>query len=723
MHFITLTAFLVFSIVEITFPLSSPKQFISGEGIYFKYQRSAVNVERFEEINILLPYPNSNRSTPSEIVDSLLHLQALWATQECNLFAKKEGRDSFSEPLLAVAETALAAARLDSLELRTTVTDALQEQSHDRGKRQFMAIGLGVGLLSAAVVLAPTVRCFLSFSLGPCDDEQLKINTGHIDDALRNLESIEDDWISTKSDLDSKFFILGTQLTQISRNQRNTYDLIDRHWNTTLAAAQVLTAEVNRLADCTGYLYYRTEINHMREGSLALLSAFVAQVKSFRSALYAFKQDLLNALVPLSRGELPLSILPVKQLQALLTKVVTDAAHNSNFALAVPIDSAQEYYSLKIVRRLAISDIGLIITLALPLTSTARTLDIYSATPLPMAIQANASGDATAWLPEGKFLAISPGRESHTILTEDDYAKCVGSASHSICSGALAIRSGTSSCLAALFVHNSEDITLNCDLTAHKLPSRPTLVSLSPGVWSLQSRSPHFKGKIFNRTDSAEPSTVFHGCKSCTFKLKCGMRLSLPEVMVDADPHMCDSQKSTIRQISLTDPLLHLFSTLPLAEQIGNIGFKPKHSKFLKTFQQEVRDNPPRDLLDLDAIAQIAEPLANDWSPTPIGRSDSQSHWSMILSGSAKITIVIIIFIILLAGRYWYKCKRAHLELNPQTRANNVPRIIRMEDIALEDIIYKSPPYTTGSNMDPQLALERLTASVLPPVSVSFARA
>ena len=68
------------------------------------------------------------------------------------------------------------------------------------------------------------------------------------------------------------------------------------------------------LRDCNQMLFSNQQLNFNFDTLSSFLSMVHASIKAFRSALYAFRMNILNSIPVILRGHLPMSLIPMKPL-------------------------------------------------------------------------------------------------------------------------------------------------------------------------------------------------------------------------------------------------------------------------------------------------------------------------------------------------------------------------------------------------------------------------
>ena len=85
-------------------------------------------------------------------------------------------------------------------------------------------------------------------------------------------------------------------------------------------------------------LFSNQQLNFNFDTLSSLLAMIHASVQSYRSALFAYRMNLLNAIPVLLRGHLPVSLIPMESLMVILQQVAIEQATSTDrLSLAIPV--------------------------------------------------------------------------------------------------------------------------------------------------------------------------------------------------------------------------------------------------------------------------------------------------------------------------------------------------------------------------------------------------
>ena len=157
-------------------------------------------------------------------------------------------------------------------------------------------------------------------------------------------------------------------------------------------------------------LFSNQQLNFNFDSVASLITLFFADVKSYRSALYAYKINLINSVAILLNRRLPMSLVPRESLVAILGSV--HRSHRTaryRIMLAIPMTDLLSYYNAQLVERI-------LLTLAI-LMSRQTAFNVYEAHRIPMP-QADSS-EALMWVTEVPYLAVSEDSMENAILKKN----------------------------------------------------------------------------------------------------------------------------------------------------------------------------------------------------------------------------------------------------------------------------------------------------------------
>jgi hypothetical protein len=602
-----------------------------SHGVKFVHRGTILAADEFEEADLLLPFPTKSLVVPDDILFALESLQVAWEINFCPGETDVQVDDAHAMNLLEMLKEEISAAGHDLDILRTRAHTAIfekrpregsagAEETNNKdtpegkvagGSRQRRSIGFGIaaaGIVTAAVVAAPEIRCFLRDILGPCDSDKIQRNQAMISKTYNGLTNLRRDWVSAKAELDGKFFVLGQHLTTLGEVQEGLIRTQEEQWNKTQEVTSILAGELDIQKECINFLVRRTLINHLHAAVMSLMVAQMTQVAQYRAVLYDFQNNLMDSIGPLGKGELPLSLVPVQQLQTILGELLRVKADTSSMSLSIPLQDTHLYYNLDLVRQVSVIPEGVVISLAIPFASGPSKLAVYLAIALPMLVEDDEA--ATIWDLESEYIAVVEGRETHALISPTAFARCRGTPELMTCPDSFALYTTPVSCIAALYLRMNTQVLEHCGILGYNLPSPERATDLGDGQWLLESTVPAFDGQIEAGGEVGVFSKALDECRVCLITLLCGSVLQTKNLRISANAHTCVGGTARVTEVTLAVPLQEFFRLIPKIDVSSVQDFPEFRADVLKGFQMKIRsESYPR--LDAEEIKAIAKPLTD----------------------------------------------------------------------------------------------------------------
>ena len=249
-------------------------------------------------------------------------------------------------------------------------------------------------------------------------------------------------------------------------------------------------------------------------------------MKSYRSAVYTYRMNILNAIPTLLQQHLPMSLVPKSSLSAILKSVASElVTTGSRLSLAIPPNSdLLSYYDAKLLRDVLTVREGLILTLAIPLASRQTVFSTYSAKVVPM--PQTEPRMAVRWVVENPYLAISEDQMESMTLSQHQFDSCLGSSRYRICQEPLASQSNHPSCLATLFLSSSLKAAETCDTEVFYLPTQVQAENLGYGIWLITSASDAYEMREYSLESKHKSwNRLIAGCKICIITVECDLQV------------------------------------------------------------------------------------------------------------------------------------------------------------------------------------------------------
>ena len=547
-------------------------------GVVFNRLKTILLAERYAPVQFIVPFPAYESNITLRLNHAAEALEGLWnlPTYDCDLLQLETLQDNHTSVLIneAFSENALAIAEVDALHLEaglllpSRATDSSDQPRHKR----FVAVAAGIavaGVLGLGLGAMLRHKCFLHGVLGTCPDKKIQANSEGIRRTMNEMNLQRQHWLELQNDLNDRFYVIGDTVTQLQDMQRQITHSQAEFWNQTNLAIRVLQNNTRTMRMCEVYLFTRTQANHIRATILSEVDSLIALIRSFRTALTAYRINLLNSLSHLSFGRLPMSLVDRKVLGDILMEVATAQLRAPDrLTLAVPIDDLLAYYEMNLVEQVYTTDSGLFIKFMVPLTSRELVLDVFEAIALPM--PGNDSVSYTLWQFDHPYLAISTTHKEHAVLSLEQLQRCLGTRQLAICHQGFPVYRNRDSCLASLFYADTALALAQCSLTTRSYPSSPVAQNLGFGRWLLTSPDDSVL-QLYNNTGNTNDVATIPGCRACILTLACGTEIATASLSLRADISSCAHTGARRLQLTLPTPLQHLFQALPNVSEFQSI--------------------------------------------------------------------------------------------------------------------------------------------------------
>ena len=448
------------------------------------------------------------------------------------------------------------------------------------------------------------------------------------------------------------------EVSKLHQIQQELAETQDNNWKIIENQFAVFQNNIHLLRDCTQLLFSRQQMNFNYDTMTALLTMTHTNIKAYRSALYAYQLNIMNAIPTILGQFLPMSLVPRQSLLKVLEEVIIEQGQaDDRLTLAIPPKEILAYYEAKLLIDVITLEEGLLMTLSIPLASKQTSLTVYRATPIPMPQPEPTL--AMKWKTETQFLAISEDNLETALLTEYDLANCIGSATYQICHRSIATERGHGSCLATLFFKGSLESIQKCETEVIELPATEKAENLGYGVWLVTSATKAYTlYETTSDSNTATGLTKYPGCNICIITLACGKQLTGPHITIRSDLQTCKSIPAIKIHVNLPDPLKHLLSEVPPVDEMPYFPTKSAAGvQMLTEIRQKLLTSPK--LESTDKLMEIARPITSKMRslrPTLQDELSSYSTWktSIGMSIVSFFGSMILHFIFMF---FYHKCK------------------------------------------------------------------
>ena len=280
-----------------------------------------------------------------------------------------------------------------------------------------------------------------------------------------------------------------------------------------------------------------------------------ASVKNYRSALFAFRMNILNSIPVLLKGHLPMSLIPMESLLAIIDGVsLRQSKAEDRLTLAFPASNLLSYYDSRLLADATTVSEGLLLTLNIPLASQQTVFTHFEAKLIPMPFPDDPQ-TALTWNIEAPYLALFENKLESSRLSEEQFEHCLGSSKYRTCSETFPRQIGHPSCIATLYFFSPIDALAVCETTAITLPRIEQAMNLGFGIWLITSANADFTFRESSSLATSTSSRSFVGCHICIITLACGMQIYTGHIIIRSDLASCSTIPAIKLRLSLPDPL------------------------------------------------------------------------------------------------------------------------------------------------------------------------
>ena len=517
--------------------------------------------------------------------------------------------------MLHQIDNEISAAQLDLALIRNETAMFLKPPQPTKSTRQRRGAGAGVGLAALAAVglfggglaVGKSDSGGLRGIFGNCQD-QSKVNAENIRRLADFQNSLTDFVTEFITHTDEKFFLVENELPALNAIQPEMAATKDKNWVIIQEQLAVYEQNFHILRDCDQLFFANQQLNFNFDTVSSLLSMIHASVKSYRSALLAFRMNILNSIPVLLKGHLAMSLIPMESLLAIMDSVsLRQSKAEDRLTLAIlASDLLSNYDSRLLADAITVSE-GLLLTPNIPLASQQTVFTLFEAKLFPMPFPDDPQ-TALTWNIEAPYLALSENKLESSVLSEEQFEHCLGSSKYRICSEAFPTQIGHPTCIGTLYFFSPIDALAVCETTAIPLPSIEQATNLGFGIWLITSANADFTFRDSSSLATSTSSRSFAGCHICIITLGCGMQSHTGHIIIRSDLASC----STIKlRLSLPDPLESLIMQVPPLDDIPLYTSKAEAGvTLLKAVRKKLISSPR--VRQVNQLVEIARPFAQD---------------------------------------------------------------------------------------------------------------
>ena len=619
------------------------------KGIFFNEETKILLVEKFINVQFLIPFPRFEMTLISNVDQIAQSLQNMWQTPTyfCYLnFTNTSEVDFKMDWLLRETQKEISFAQNDLLKIKGDVASFLKGTQENKSTRKKRALPLAaaavgaIGLFGGGIMFG-SGDCGIMGIFGSCQ-AKAKQNARNIEKLGEYAISLGENIQQLANSTDAKFFRVSKELEMLHGIQRQIIETQNQNWRAIEKQFNTFQQNIHEMRNCDQLLYTRQQVNFNFDTISSLLSLIYSNVKSYRAALYAFQMNIMNAIPSLLTQYVPMSLLPKESLEIILQQVATEQLQSRDrLTLAIPLDELLAYYEARLLLDVLTLDDGLLMTMSIPLASRQTVFTVYKAIVVPM--PQLETEYAIQWTVETEYIAISEDLRETALVTRDQLGKCIGSNKYKICHETMATETSDASCLAVLYFGNVMDAIEVCDTEAVTLPLKEKATNLGYGIWLITSTSSNFKFResYMNATTTAG-STMIDGCRICLVSLSCGKQLIGPNVRIRSDLSTCMKVPPLKLNVTLPEPMARLFSLIPTVDQLPHYNTRVEANiQLLSSLKLELQSQPDNSYRsDLNYIAQ---PIAQKLTAL---KPSLEKQFNNYLSWKSHLAIGLVVFFV-----------------------------------------------------------------------------
>ena len=300
-------------------------------GVLFNEESKILLTEKFVNIEFLVPFPNFDLNMTKEIDNYLKKLDDLWMHHSvfCNMnfstnFNSNDSTFNIQWLIQLHKETDLA--RQDEEKLREETKEFLNPATFTNAPRRTKRAAPLVALAVASIglfgggILVGNQGCGLKGIFGSCQ-EKAKENA-NIEGMTDFVDELSIDVHRLRAETNEKFFMVSKELRTAIRQAHDEFVKVqNENWRIVEEQFDIFSRNIHLLRDCTQLLFSRQQLNFNYDSVASQLQLAYTNIRTYRSALYAFKLNLMTAIPTLLRNQLPMSLLPKDSLFLILEEV------------------------------------------------------------------------------------------------------------------------------------------------------------------------------------------------------------------------------------------------------------------------------------------------------------------------------------------------------------------------------------------------------------------
>jgi hypothetical protein len=320
---------------------------------------------------------------------------------------------------------------------------------------------------------------------------------------------------------------------------------------------------------------------------LLLLSRNMADTLLTLQQLQLTTESWIQGIQQLLEGYLPVQIVGHQRVQDVFDHIREQLAASSGLA-TIAHPSVAYYYQARDIL-FSQDDDNLYITIKVPITAVAASIDVYSVMALSVPMNSSTHFNSTLIVNLPHFFGITRDGEFYAEFNFDLYSSCAGN-DIKMCPSMISVRSRTSlSCMSAIYFDLPTQVHDLCEIRYQNAPLYEGAISLGANHYLVSGgRDESWEMVCPNKSPQPIPS-----CPFCILKLNCECGLSTSTWKIFAIATQCnDNEQERVTMLHTVNlPVLHaLYNSHDIANIRGTTAFRKPLSVRLPSFTVRARN-------------------------------------------------------------------------------------------------------------------------------------
>ena len=288
--------------------------------------------EKFIRVEFLVPFPTYEFTMKSDIEKLLRHSSTMWETPSLfcllnfsSLFSTSTSSFNVNWMLYQIDHGILEAQKdLQLISSETAMFFSPPTPNEPNRQRRCSQVGLAalaaVGLFGGGLAVGSSGSCSLRGIFGSCHD-QSKTNAENIRRLAVFQDTLTDYVTEFTTNTNGKFYLVENDIAALNPIQAELAETQDKTWAIIEEQLRIYEQNFHIVRDCDQLFFANEQLNFNFDAVSSLLAMIHAGVKSYRSALFAFRMNILNSIPVLLPVHLPMLLIPMELLLGILDRV------------------------------------------------------------------------------------------------------------------------------------------------------------------------------------------------------------------------------------------------------------------------------------------------------------------------------------------------------------------------------------------------------------------